>query len=89
MLVAMKTHKSSAGNRPKVPPQAQQIADIVSHDGPLSQDALIEKMCTQVHTKKKKPMNREQAGRLLSYYKKKLIDGGFIALQFAAPKKRN
>lgn len=33
-------------------------------------------------------MTREQAGRLLSYYKRTLIEGGLITLQFAAPKKR-
>jgi hypothetical protein len=80
----MKTHKSSVVNRSKVPPQAQQIAGIVSRDGPLTQDALIKRMCTQVRTKKKKPMTCEQAGRLLSYYKRNLIENGLVTLQFAA-----
>jgi len=80
----MKTHKSAAADRSKVPPQAQQIAGIVSRDGPLTQDALIKRMCTQVRTKSKKPMTHEKASRLLSYYKTTLIEGGFITLQFAA-----
>jgi hypothetical protein len=85
MLVAMKTtSKVRATNSPKLTPQAQQIADIVSRVGPLDQDTLIEKMRSQVHTKKKKPMTREQAGRLLSYYKSRLISGGLVTLQFAA-----
>lgn len=84
MLVTMKTHKSSAADRTKLTPQAQQIAGIVSRDGPLTQDTLIEKMRSQVRTKTKKPMTREQAGRLLSYYKRNLIDNGLVTLQFAA-----
>jgi hypothetical protein len=85
MLVAMKTtSKVRVTNSPKLTPQAQQIAGIVSRDGPLTQDALIEKMRTGVHRKTKRPMSSEQAGRLLSYYKKTLIEGGLITLQFAA-----
>jgi hypothetical protein len=84
MLVVMKTLKSSVANRSKLTPQAQQIVGIVRQAGPLAQDALIKRMCTQVRTKKKKPMTCEQASRLLSYYKRALIDGGLVTLQFAA-----
>jgi hypothetical protein len=85
MLFVMKTtSKVRVTNSLKLTPQAQQIAGIVSRDGPLTQDALIKRMCTQVRTKKKKPMTCEQASRLLSYYKRALIDGGLVTLQFAA-----
>ncbi len=46
-------------------------------------------MCRGIRTKSRKPLTGEQAGRLLSYYKRALIDGGLVTLQFAATKKHS
>jgi hypothetical protein len=90
MLSDMKTtSKVRVTNSPKLTPQAQQIVDIVRQAGPLIQDVLLKQMCRGIRTKSKKPMTVEQASRLLSDYKTKLVEGGFITLQFAAPKKRS
>lgn len=63
----------------KLAPQAQQIVNLVEAAGKkgVTRKALVESMDGVVTTK-------QSLGRILSYYQKPLIDGGYLALEKAA-----
>lgn len=69
--------KSDTYGDKKPAPQARQIVEILKAKKTCTRDELVAAMTGVVQT-------RQPMGRILSYYQKKLVEGGFITVGAAA-----